>query len=126
MITDLSGVIEYVNPKFCEVTGYGLEEVYGKTPRMLRSVSASPEIYQELWATITAGRKWQGRFQNRKKNGDLFWESAIISPILDGHGVITQYMGIISKNGGSETYPHDQPRLSSRARLATRIDMGGI
>lgn len=94
MITDLSGVIEYVNPKFCEVTGYGLEEVYGKTPRMLRSVSASPEIYQELWATITAGRKWQGRFQNRKKNGDLFWESAIISPILDGHGVITQYMAV--------------------------------
>lgn len=94
MITDLNGVIEYVNPKFCEVTGYGLEEVYGKTPRLLRSAATPPEIYQELWATITAGRKWQGRFQNRKKNGDLFWESAIISPILDGHGVITQYMAV--------------------------------
>jgi PAS domain S-box-containing protein len=94
VITDTSGTIEYVNPKFCEVTGYGLEEVYGKTTRMLRSVTALPEIYQELWATISVGRKWQGRFQNRKKNGDLFWESAIISPIMDEHGVITNYVAV--------------------------------
>jgi PAS domain S-box-containing protein len=94
VITDTGGVIEYVNPKFCEITGYSFEEVLGENPRILRSVAAPREVYKELWETITAGHKWQGRFCNQKKNGQLFWESAIISPILNEHGVITHYMAV--------------------------------
>ena len=94
VITDTSGAIEYVNPKFCEITGYGFDEVRGRNPNILRTVGSAGEVYKELWDTITAGHKWQGRFHNQKKNGELFWESAIISPILDEHGVITNYVAV--------------------------------
>jgi PAS domain S-box-containing protein len=94
MITDTSGAIEYVNPKFCEVTGYSFEEVSGQNPRILRAVGASAEVYRELWETITAGRKWHGEFHNQKKNGELFWESTIISPIMNEHGMITHFFAV--------------------------------
>jgi PAS domain S-box-containing protein len=94
MITDTSGAIEYVNPKFCEMTGYSLEEVCGQNPRILRAVGASSEVYRELWDTITAGRKWHGEFHNQKKNGELFWESTIISPIMNEQGMITHFVAV--------------------------------
>jgi PAS domain S-box-containing protein len=67
VITDTSGAIEYVNPKFTEITGYEFDEVRGRNPRVLRTVGAPVEVYRELWDTIKAGRKWQGRFHNQKK-----------------------------------------------------------
>ncbi len=91
VIMNTNGAIEYVNPKFCEVTGYGFEEVCGKGADVFLAVVAPPEVYAELWGTITAGQKWRGRFRSLKKNGEFFWEAAIISPILDEHGVITNY-----------------------------------
>ena len=94
VITDVSGAIEYVNPKFTEMTGYALTEVLGKTPSILKSGYTMPEDYQELWDTISAGRTWHGEFRNRKKNGDLFWEDAWISPVRDEQGVLTGYVGV--------------------------------
>src|SRR5271169_7147422 len=73
VITDTDGNIEYVNPKFTRVTGYAPDEVLGMNPRILKSGEQPPEVYRELWETITAGREWRGEFHNRKKNGDLFW-----------------------------------------------------
>jgi PAS domain S-box-containing protein len=94
VITDLSGAIEYVNPKFTDMTGYALTEVLGKTPSILKSGYSTPEGYQELWETISAGRTWHGEFRNRKKNGDLFWEDAWISPVRDAQGVLVGYVGV--------------------------------
>ena len=94
IITDPAGAIEYVNPKFCQATGYSFDEVRGRNPRMLRPVGASPEVYKQLWATITSGKVWRGEFHNQKKNGDLFWESTIISPITNENGVITHYLAV--------------------------------
>jgi len=94
VVTDLNGVIEYVNPKFTQLTGYSLEETLEKTPRVLKSGEQSDEVYKELWETIVAGKIWQGEFHNRKKNGELFWEWATISPILDDHGRITHYLAV--------------------------------
>ncbi|OGP15692.1 MAG: hypothetical protein A2052_07455 [Deltaproteobacteria bacterium GWA2_54_12] len=94
VITDTTGAIEYVNPKFTEVTGYGAEEVLGKNPRVLKSDHFKPEKYEELWKTILSGRTWQGEFLNKKKNGELFWESASISPILGEMGEITHFIGV--------------------------------
>jgi two-component system sensor histidine kinase/response regulator len=79
VITDLKGTIEYVNSKFCEVTGYTVEEAIGQNPRILKSDLTPKEIYRELWKTIKAGQEWRGEFQNKKKNGELYWESATIS-----------------------------------------------
>jgi PAS domain S-box-containing protein len=94
VITNLSGVIEYVNPKFCEVTGYTLEEAIGKNPRILKSGHTPPQVYRELWQTIKAGYEWRGEFQNKKKNGELYWESATISPLKSADSAIAYYLAV--------------------------------
>lgn len=94
IITDVSGKIEYTNPKFSEVTGYTAAEVKGLNPRMLKSGTRPSECYRELWETITAGRSWRGEFHNKRKNGELYWEEASISPIRDAAGTITHYLAV--------------------------------
>lgn len=94
VITDRDGNIEYVNPKFSMLTGYSPEEAIGQNPRMLKSGLMDPAIFSELWETISSGREWRGEFLNRKKNGDLYWESASISPLLGASGEITNYIAV--------------------------------
>ena len=94
VLTDLKGNIEYVNPKFTELTGYALEEALGQNPRILKSGQTAGEEYKNLWATITGGGQWRGEFRNKKKNGELFWEKASISPIRNRKGEITYYLGV--------------------------------
>jgi PAS domain S-box-containing protein len=94
MITDLKGNIEYVNPKYTEVTGYTKEEALGKNPRILKSGKTPKETYIKLWETITAGGEWYGQFINRKKNGELYWESTYIFPLKDNAGNISHFIGI--------------------------------
>lgn len=92
MITDRSGRLEYVNPKFVEVTGYSADEVVGKHPLFLESGYPMGDHYSDLWHTITSGREWHGELHNRRKNGELFWEYASFSPITDADGVITHFL----------------------------------
>jgi two-component system cell cycle sensor histidine kinase/response regulator CckA len=94
MITDLNGKIEYVNPKFTELTGYGSAELLGQNPRLLKSDKKSLEDYKQLWETITVGKEWRGEFHNKKKNGEFYWESASIYPIKDASGKITNYLAV--------------------------------
>ncbi|MBM7555715.1 PAS domain S-box protein [Halanaerobacter jeridensis] len=94
VITDADGSIEYVNPKFTELTGYSLEEVKGEDPSILRTELLSDEFYEELWDTISAGEKWRGEFHNQKKNGEYYWEFASISPLLNEEGKITHYVKV--------------------------------
>ena len=93
-ITDLDGNLQYVNPKFTEITGYSLEEVFGQNPRILNSGEHSAEFYKELWTTIAFGKAWHGEFHNKKKNGELYWENASISPILDKQGKVINYIKV--------------------------------
>jgi PAS domain S-box-containing protein len=94
VITNTAGNIEYVNPRFTQITGYTLEEVIGKNPRILKTDKTPPETYRQLWEKISAGREWRGEFINRRKDGELFYEYASISPILDEKGNITQYLAV--------------------------------
>ena len=94
VITDKAGNIEYVNPKFTKITGYSFQEAIGKNPRILKSGEMPPENYARLWETIQAGGEWRGEFHNRKKNGELFWESALISAIADTTGEITHFLAV--------------------------------
>jgi len=94
IITDTAGRICYVNSRFVELTGYSQEEVEGQNPRFLRSGRTAPETYRELWASITAGKEWHGEFLNKKKNGDLFWESVSISPIVGEDGGISHFLAV--------------------------------
>jgi len=94
IITDCEGCIEYVNPKFCNLTGYSKQEVIGKNPNLLQSGTASPELYKNLWKTILSGKEWRGEFQNKKKNGEVYWEDALISPIFNNDGAITNFLAV--------------------------------
>ncbi len=94
IITDLNGVIEYVNPKFSQIFGYSRDEVVGQTPRLLKSGKHLDSYYAELWNTISSGKEWQGEFCNRAKDGTLYWELCSIAPIKDEAGVITNFVAI--------------------------------
>lgn len=94
IITNLNGEIIYVNPRFCKVTGYSKEEVLGQNPRILKSGETGKDEYNKLWKAITSGKEWRGEFHNKRKNGELFWEFAHISPIKDEEGNVTHYLAI--------------------------------
>lgn len=94
VITDTDGNIEYVNPRFTAVTGYPQSEVLGRNPRLLNSGKNPPELYQELWSTIRAGRTWNGMLCNKRKNGELYWTLSSISPLMDSARNITHFIGV--------------------------------
>jgi two-component system, NtrC family, sensor kinase len=94
VITDPQGSIQYVNRKFLEVTGYEPDEVQGKTPRILKSGETPAEEYARMWSTIAQGGTWYGELHNKRKNGELYWEYAVISPIYNGQGQITHFIAV--------------------------------
>jgi PAS domain S-box-containing protein len=94
VVTDTTGSIEYVNPKFSEVTGYSREEILGKNPRVLKSGLMAPSLYVDLWNTISGSRDWRGELCNRRKDGSIYWELAVISPLVDQTGKTTNYIAI--------------------------------
>ncbi|MBI5476635.1 MAG: PAS domain S-box protein [Ignavibacteriales bacterium] len=94
VITDLEGKIEYVNPKFTQLTGYTLAEALGQNPHILKSGEKPPGEYKEMWEIIKSGKEWRGEFHNKKKSGELYWESASISPITDTSGKATHYLAV--------------------------------
>ncbi|NOX37173.1 MAG: PAS domain S-box protein [Calditrichaeota bacterium] len=121
VITDTEGRIEYANPRFTEITGYTLDEVRGKKTNILKSGVHPPEMYRELWETITSGQVWRGEFCNKKKNGELFWESAIISPIKDEDGRITHFLAV--KEDITERKKNEQARLESEERYRRLVEL---
>jgi|GEM_PF-1199296 len=94
VITDTTGNIEYVNPKFVEVTGYSFEEVRGNNPRILKSGRQSVELYKTLWDTIKSGKVWTGELMNKKKDGSFYWEYVAISSIQDSDGKIINFLAV--------------------------------
>ena len=94
VITDKEGCIEYANPYFAKITGYEIDEALGKNPSILRSDLTPKEIYEDLWQTILRGETWEGEFANRKKNGEIYYELAQISPIFDAKENITHFVAI--------------------------------
>ncbi len=94
VITDKEGNIEFVNNAFCRTTGYSFNEVVGQNPRILKSGEQSDSFYKELWDTITSGKNWHGEFHNKKKNGELYWEYAVIIPIIDPTWSVTHFVSV--------------------------------
>ncbi len=94
IITDQTGNIQYVNPKFEQVTGYTANEVIGKNPSILNSGYQPKEFYDDMWETLNAGNEWTGLFKNRKKNGEEIWENASISSIKNKKGDIQHFVAV--------------------------------
>ena len=123
VITDANGTIEYVNPFFCQQTGYSPAEVIGKNPRILKSGEMSAEDYKVLWETILAGKIWRGEFHNKMKNGELYWESAVISPILIDEKV-THFISI--KEDITEKKKKEEILKSVQKQLVVSQKLAGI
>jgi len=94
VITDIEGNIEYVNPAFCTLSGYSFEEAIGQNPRILKSGYTTSDEYKQLWNRLVHHQTWSGVFCNKRKDGSFYWESAVISPILNEAGDITHYVSV--------------------------------
>ncbi len=94
IITDQRGIIEFVNPAFTAITGYSQDEAIGKSAAMLTAGQTSREIYRNLWETINGGGTWRGELLNRRKNGELYWDTATISPVRGEKGEITHFAAV--------------------------------
>ncbi|HSW39805.1 MAG TPA: cache domain-containing protein, partial [Acidobacteriota bacterium] len=123
VITDSSGQIEYVNPKFTEVTGYSLSEAVGQNPRILNSGHQAPEVYAELWNTITNDRVWSGEFLNKHKSGTLFWEKAVIGPVTNEDRIIVSFVAV--KEDITERKQIEEKLRRSEARYRAMFDEAG-
>ena len=93
-ITDAKARILYVNPAFSRMTGYALDELIGANPSLLSNKSTPAEVYEELWAVISRGLAWNGRLVNRRKDGSKYLADILITPVVDGEGEISHYLGI--------------------------------
>ncbi|MBN2348687.1 MAG: PAS domain S-box protein [Bacteroidales bacterium] len=114
IITDTDGNIEYVNPRFSEITGFSFEEAKSKKPGIIKSGFTPPEEYDNLWKTIKSGNEWHGEFLNKRKNGTLFWENASISPIRNKDGKITHFLGV--KEDITEKKNYEQQLLLAKEK----------
>jgi PAS domain S-box-containing protein len=121
VITNLDGVIEYVNPEFTRVTGFTAEDVLGKKTSVLGSGYHSSEFYAELWGTILSGKDWIGEFRNRRKSGEEFWERAIISPVFDQKGNITHFLGVKSDISEEKRLLAELVQAKERAEESDRL-----
>ena len=122
VLTDANGTIEYVNPAFEQVTGYTREEAIGQNPRILKSGKHHEDFYRGLWETITAGGTWRGRFTNKKKDGTLYEERAVISPIHgDEAGAIVGFVAVnedITEESRLEAQLRQSQKMEAIGRLA--------
>jgi PAS domain S-box-containing protein len=121
MITDIAGNIEYVNPAFARLTGYTLDNVKGQNPRILKSGHIPRQTYEELWRTITSGGEWRGEMLNRNKNGELYWEFASISAIVDAKGHPIRFLAvkedITERKKAEEALRHTQEQLLQSQKI---------
>jgi PAS domain S-box-containing protein len=101
IVTSLSGQIQYVNPKFCELSQYSFDELIGQNPRIFKTDYHDLDFYKVMWQTIQAGNLWEGIYKNKKKNGEIYWEKSKIIPIKDSECKVQKYLGLkedISEN----------------------------
>ena len=128
-ITDLHGSIEYVNPKFTELTGYTSEESLGQNPRILKSNETPRELYNDLWKTIRRGDEWKSEIKDRRKNGSHFWAFETITPVKDENGIVTHYVAThedISERKDAELAIHtalEHADIANRAKSELLANM---
>ena len=94
LITDINGVIEYVNPRLLAMTGYSEAEILGQTPQLFRSGETDRDTYQSLWHSLRNGISWHGEMLNRRKDGSPLWVMQMISPMRDSAGRLTHFVSV--------------------------------
>ncbi|CAK0774970.1 hypothetical protein CCP2SC5_670004 [Azospirillaceae bacterium] len=123
LMTNREGLIEYVNPRMCEITGYQPEEILGRTPRMFKSGHISYEIYRDLWSRILAGEEWRGELLNRRRDESLFWVSASVSPLRDPDGAIVNFVAVEEDITRQKQVEDELRQAMENAELASRAKL---
>lgn len=124
IITDVDGIIQYVNPIFQQVTGYTCEEAIGRNPSFLSSGKRNDAFYREMWNTLKSGRTWTNRLVNKKKDGTLYTEEASISPVLDTSGDIINFVAV-KRDITREIRLEEQSRQMQKMEFIGRL-AGGV
>ncbi len=120
LITHASGRIEYANPSLAQITGFQPDEVLGQTPRVFKSGIHPQEFYRHIWRTITAGQVWRGELCNRRKDGQIYWESAAIAPVQTEAGVITHFVAVKDDISGRKQAAEELRAAKEAADAANR------
>jgi len=94
LITDKNGLIEYINPKFTELTGYTSEELLGQNPKIMQSGNTPLEHYQSMWQNLLSSGEWCGEIKNQKKNGDDYWVYECVSSIKNNQDEVTHFLAL--------------------------------
>lgn len=120
-VTNKNGNIEYINPAFTNITGYSFKDIKGKTPQILNSGTHSKTFYENLWGTISNKKKWIGETKNKKKNGELYWSSLVISPIVNPNDEITHFVAVSEDVTSKKVMIDDLITAKDKAEEANRL-----
>jgi len=121
VVTDNNGIIEYANPYFSELTGFLPEEYIGKNSNLLKTNFHTSDYYKDFWNRLKSGSTWEGEFYNRKKNGEFYWEYAIISPVINGQNEITHFVGIKTDITESKRVANELITAKEKAEESDRL-----
>jgi len=119
-ITDVKGNITYANQKFCNISGYSVEEVLGKNHRLVKSGKHPDSFYKGIWQVISNGHTWTGEICNRAKDGGYYWVLATIAPMLDDNGLPYQYIGIRADITRSKLHEAELRQAKEAAEMASK------
>jgi len=123
VITDVDGNIEWINSAYEVLTGYSIQDVKGRNPRILKSGKQDPSYYEKLWQTIKAGEEWHGELWNRRKDGVLYLEEQSITPVKNNKGIISHFIAI--KRDITKQYKlQNQLRMSQRIEAIAKLTAG--
>jgi len=121
LITNRSGIIEYVNPAFERTTGYRADEAIGQTPRILKSGRHDDRLYVDMWDRLLRGRSFRGTLINRRKDGELYWAEQTITPIRNSLGEITHFVSLLKDVTEERARQEQEFHLSMAARIQRRF-----
>lgn len=120
LITDSKGIIEYINPAGVITSGYSMEDLKDKTPRVFKSEQTDKKTYEDLWSTIKSGKIWTGELLNKRKNGELYWEDIVISPIYDSNQILSNFVAI--REDVNEKKKNEKELADYRERLEYLVE----